>query len=627
MTPEVEARQVAALGLARVGYAITQVYGVGKDGVCHCPAGAACEAAGKHGGKGWMEQATRDPDTIRSRFLANDPGYGVVAQAGSRLVNVDEDVPGALEGLGPLPRTFTVETGLKADGARGRHVYGRLPAGIEESEIPYRWAGGEVRVAGNGQVIGPFSRHRSGVIYRPIDETPVDELPELWVRALIASARVETAERNTARGETDPGWFIEDPGRHPWLKDRARALRGVGMSGERLRDELRRLNAERCRPPKSEAEVDALAGWTNAHIGDDQPGVFVNTGQNGHDGPSDSVPPGEGQEPNAERSRPAFARSLEDFLAESSAGVEWAAEGIAVEGSLVAVLGAPESFKTMAMIQLGLALAGGAPWLGVALGELRPFIYVSNEKAGSTVRERFRLMTAGDWPSERVEIIHRRGVAFGHDAKWAELLAVVDRQSSPPVVVLDTLASLAGSGFNENDGKDMAVVLGRTRTLTDRGCLVPLLHHRNKHGDGVGGSRLRGHSSLHGEVDGVLEFTRADRARDDGVIRAEPKDGDLRIIRFSWNRETFLLEPETGIRIMTARTIAAEVELIYDGEPLTSDELAARFPGHRRSAFLDRLAEAVKHGLIGKTGGGHTTRYAPVAGRSPDDQVFEGFGG
>jgi Protein of unknown function (DUF3987)/Bifunctional DNA primase/polymerase, N-terminal len=275
MTPEVEARQVAALGLARQGYAIAHVYGVGKDGVCHCPKGAACVAAGKHGGAGWLEQATTDPETIRTRFLANDPGYGVVALPGSRLLNVDEDVPGSLETLGPLPHTLTIRTGLRPDGARGRHVYGRLPAGIDEADVPYLWAGGEVRIAGNGQVIGPYSRHRSGVVYEPINGAKVAELPEAWMRALIASGREKTAVRNTARVETDPGWFIEDPGRHPWLKDRARALRGVGLSGERLRDELRRLNTDRCRPPKSEAEVDALAGWTNGRIGDDSPDLIL----------------------------------------------------------------------------------------------------------------------------------------------------------------------------------------------------------------------------------------------------------------------------------------------------------------------------------------------------------------
>ena len=111
----------------------------------------------------------------------------------------------------------------------------------------------------------------------------------------------------------------------------------------------------------------------------------------------------------------------------------------------------------------------------------------------------------------------------------------------------DTVASLAGPGFDENSGRDMATVLAALRRLGDAGATVAACHHPAKHGEGTGGIRLRGHSSLWGEVDGVLEFTRPDRSIEAGLVRIEPKDGDLRLVPFRWDRETFLLEPEAGI--------------------------------------------------------------------------------
>jgi hypothetical protein len=288
LSPEVEARQVAALGLARQGFAISHVYGVRKDGRCSCgdPHDGSkdprkdAKSVGKHGGHGWLEQATTDPDAIRTRFLRGAPNYGVVPPVGSGRIIVDEDIPGSLDALGALPPTLTVRTGPKPDGSRGRHVYGKLPSGIAEAAIPYQWAGGEVRVHGNGQAVGPYSRHHSGVIYEPLNGATVAELPEAWVRALIASGRQETAERNTARSEADPGWFITK-GRHPYLLGQAHLMRRDGIVGEVLLDQVAQLDRRRCRPPlgdepgRGEAELRDIVAWVMGKVGDEPPPITI----------------------------------------------------------------------------------------------------------------------------------------------------------------------------------------------------------------------------------------------------------------------------------------------------------------------------------------------------------------
>lgn len=319
---------------------------------------------------------------------------------------------------------------------------------------------------------------------------------------------------------------------------------------------------------------------------------------------------------------PAIGLPLPDFLAESLAGVAYLADGAIVDGSLIALVGRPETFKTMALLDLGLAVAGAAPdWLGLRLGSARPFVYVSNEKSPATVRERFRRMTDARPITEPVHVIHRRGVTFGDTARWDDVVAVVASYGRPCVVGCDTLASLAGPGFDENSGRDMAVALGALRRLTDAGATVLLGHHPAKHGEGTGGIRMRGHTSLWGEVDGVLEFTRPDRGEDAGVIRIEPKDGELRLIRFSWDRDTFLLDAAADMPIMTARTIAATVGALYVGDPIPTDKVRAQFPAHGRTVFQERLAEAVAGGLVTRLGRGKSTAYAPSANRpeGPDE--------
>lgn len=322
---------------------------------------------------------------------------------------------------------------------------------------------------------------------------------------------------------------------------------------------------------------------------------------------------------------PAYSlgKSLDTFLSESTEGIAYVVADLIVEGGAYAIVGRPETFKSFGATHLGFAAAGAATeWMGRTLGPARPFLYISNEKSPTTVRERFRRQTADAYPTEEVVVIHRAGVTFGNAEAWAGVVEVV-RRLARPLAVIDTLASLAGLGFDENSGKDMAIVLGRVRELVDNGATVLLCHHPSKHGEGNGGARMRGHTSLWGDVDGVLEFTRPDRAVDAGLIRAEPKDGEFALIPFRWNRDTFLLEADETQRFLTAQVIAEVVREIYRETPLTAETIAARFPGHGRTTFRDRLSEAVDLGLIARQNKGPATRYVP--GISADDTAAEGW--
>ncbi len=256
MTPTERSRVKAALWYAGQGFGVFPVWSPNEDGSCRCPAGHACGQPGKHPiSPNGFKAATRDDATIRTSLaVASEPNIGIVPPAGAFGWDVDGDVPQTLaelaERLGPLPPTLTTITG------NGRHHIFRWPADLERPEghpfgIVTRWPD-------TGYLIGASSRHASGAVYRlERDEDgrprPIAELPLAWAEALLAY-RKPPATRGQA------GTKISEGGRHDFLRDSARLLRGKGLTGDALFDAVWALNVERCSPPKTGAEVRRAIG-------------------------------------------------------------------------------------------------------------------------------------------------------------------------------------------------------------------------------------------------------------------------------------------------------------------------------------------------------------------------------
>jgi hypothetical protein len=559
-----------------------------------------------------MEQATREPDDIRARFVAGDANYMVIPPKGSRLFVLDEDVPGALDALGDLPKTMVVMTSEKAPGLRGRHLYGLLPDGVGEDDVPYRWEGGEVRIHGNGGVVGPFSRHHTGSRYEPIDGLGVETPREQWVHALIASGE-RVRQRATAQTPSDAGWLVSEGHRHPFLASKAGSLRRIGLDGDVLRDSLRFLNGRRCVPPLDDGEVDALAAWADTRVGDPGP-----------PGGPDTL--GGPERDTADRGirprRPRGAISLSDFISADEDVSPWSLPGLLARGGFVLCVGAPESFKTFGGFTVELAFSGAiTDLLGVVPAERTPVLYVSNEKAGQMVRSRLRQMTAdGRMPDEPFNVLHRRNVQFGSPT-WSLVTDALGDFNRPALVLLDTVASLSPPGFDENSGRDASVVLNSIRQMqAEFGATVILNVHPSKYGQGPGGAKVRGHTSLWGEADAVWEYQRPSLSNHDGILIADVKDGERRLLPFRWNAETFLLEPRGPLHLAAA-TVAEMVRALWRGERVRSDVIIAAFaPAHRRTAVLDRLSEAVSTGLVATVGKGKSTGYMPADASAEADE-------
>lgn len=251
--------------LVACGFAVCEVAHLRPDGACSCRSGDECPAPGKHPiGRGWLKTAIRRQPAAALRLpayvrLAPKTSFGLIPMPGSGLIVIDRDDPAV--GL-PMPETFEVHR-ASADPRRGHYVL-RLADGISEDDIPRAFAGGEVRVAGSGHIVGPGCRHKSGDLYEAngaavgiADRDLIDALRDLRPVRHSSSGVVEAVIGS----------------RHAWLTNQARKYRGWGWDADRIADQLRDLNDTVCTPPLTDHEFgDVLRAvdWAVKNIAPDR---------------------------------------------------------------------------------------------------------------------------------------------------------------------------------------------------------------------------------------------------------------------------------------------------------------------------------------------------------------------
>jgi AAA domain/Bifunctional DNA primase/polymerase, N-terminal len=276
------AETLARSGFARIGWALQ----------------AEGKRAGSRTGNRWQSTAIEDPALV-SGLLYGTRNSLVIPKGRGLVIDLDDPAGfGELEAAG-LPPTLTIDSPTPGHG----HVYGWAPADVDMATIPGTFTRGEIRrhdprTGTASMVLGPWSLRADGTYTPRGDVRAIAELPRTVIDYLIASAGRQDAERKAARGPADPGWVIHHPGRHDELVDRARNLRGHGLTGGRLRDELLRFAAERCCPGGDGcepydylAEIASIAGWTMANIPDDPPAIrIIGTRPSGAEQPALAFP-------------------------------------------------------------------------------------------------------------------------------------------------------------------------------------------------------------------------------------------------------------------------------------------------------------------------------------------------
>jgi hypothetical protein len=182
----------------------------------------------------------------------------------------------------------------------------------------------------------------------------------------------------------------------------------------------------------------------------------------------------------------------------------WIVRGYAALQAITEIDGKIKSSgKTTLVTHLVAAVLDGAPFLGQPTTRTK-IVYLT-EQTPATFREaleRAGLMGRGD----ELRVVFRRDVAH---LAWAELVRTVAddaRRDGYGLLVIDTLAKLAGI-INENDSGECALAMVPLQNAAHDGLAIVVCRHDRKSGGDVGESG-RGSSAISGDVDIILALRR-----------------------------------------------------------------------------------------------------------------------
>ena len=250
MNPPGDAMVAAALDLAIRGWRGVPLHTPTLER-CSCSAGRDCKHPGKHPRiKGWQQRATNDQPQIEEWWREwPDANLGVACGVRSGVVVLDinprnggDDRLVELERQhGRLPRTVSDVSG------GGQHFMFRVQTVVRAIDL-----GGGVELLGEDKlVVVPPSLHVSGRRYEwdeHPDETPLTDVPA-WLYATARPARPRVASQGV----------ISKGKRNATLTRIAGRLRLVMSYAEGVLPALFAINAECCRPPLPDTEVEAIA--------------------------------------------------------------------------------------------------------------------------------------------------------------------------------------------------------------------------------------------------------------------------------------------------------------------------------------------------------------------------------
>lgn len=211
-------------------------------------------------------------------------------------------------------------------------------------------------------------------------------------------------------------------------------------------------------------------------------------------------------------------RLLDDVEVMSLPDPEFAIDGVLPRRAVGALVAPPGIGKTTLAVSFGVALATGRPWFGHPVRHRGGTICAAAEDPGG-----FKLRIAAKKRADHLPLDRPLGIYTFPESvdlrdavsvrRFADFLerAFESGEPSRELLVIDTYAA-AMPGANENSSEDTTTAMAHAFQWRDRlGLTVLLVHHTN-----ASGNRERGHSSMRGAADFMLEM----RPEDD-VVKLE----------------------------------------------------------------------------------------------------------
>jgi Bifunctional DNA primase/polymerase, N-terminal/AAA domain len=464
------------------------------------------------GGEGFKD-ARPEPEMART-FLSNagQLNYGVTFPQGSDIFVLDidggerdlhpkwvEEWQALYDRYGPPGLTYIVRTP-----SGGRHAYyrwrgdlhGSMPAGDE-------MLGWTVRKPWKGYVVGPGSVVR-GQVYEPAGLDAIADFPESWARAAIAekATRHEDAIRIEAHG---PDQVVVGH-RHAYLRDQARHLVGIGLTGEALFAAVMDLNRQLIEPKTPDEVRDAIGDvetkFQRDPIDPETGRPVVSAQRNGALGRKTSEPP------QVLTDLPFYTAAAVSAMTPEV--IDWAWRDYLANGTIVEIVGPPKAGKTTFVMGLIRAYVDGLPFLDrpTAGG---PVVVLSEQGPTSLRAVLARTGLAG---REDVHLLMHRDV---RGRSWQDVIATSVARCEAVgarVLLVDTLPAFAGlAGEAENNSGDALAAMEPLLTAAANGLAVIVNRHRRKSSQQGGpagdvADEGRGSGAFSGAVDVILSLRR-----------------------------------------------------------------------------------------------------------------------
>ena len=255
---------------------------------------------------------------------------------------------------------------------------------------------------------------------------------------------------------------------------------------------------------------------------------------------------------------------------------EWLVKNVLTRSETSFLLGESQSGKSFMCIDLAMAICRGEDWFGRKV-QRGGVIYQAGESATGVRRKRLpayrKFHECAD--EDLSFVLLQNPVDFFNSDDDVE--AFIEEclhwkrvfRDPLEMIVIDTF-NRATPGANENDGKDMGMVLARCeRVRKATGAHVMLVHHLN-----AGGTKARGHTSLFGNVENVITVRKVPELKDGNQrqvrewVISKQKDGEDGV------SERFVLR---GVAIGTDEDGDAITSCVVV-EPSGTDDPSEQFP-------------------------------------------------
>jgi hypothetical protein len=359
--------------------------------------------------------------------------------------------------------------------SRGRHVYLRTERPVKSFKGP----GFDFKGQG-GYVLAPPSIHPTGARYELVKgdlanipiidplllglgtDTDPKVLPQGWQEAHLED--VPVGERNNRMAQLVGRWF------------------GLGLSETEVSVLAHALPWS---DPLPDAEIDQVVRSLTVKEAKDHP---------------------------ERKERKITLLSVDDILAFPDP--VFLAEGLIQQETLVLIQAYTGIGKSMVCLELAKCVLDGYPVFGkYRINKTGPVVLFDSETGRSTLKGRVDRM---DFKGKgQLCVAFHQGLKID-DKKDFEAIKAILVEIKPALVIFDTLTRFHAG--QENDVKDMSVVMERFRAIVDLGTTVIVQHHANKTG-GNGDNRrsARGSSDIVGSVDLELALEQ-EGPPEDGMI-------------------------------------------------------------------------------------------------------------